>query len=249
MTSRDRIILMVVSTLVVLGGAWFLGVKPEREKASKLEVRITTANSQLTTAEGELSSARSAQVRYSDAYASIVGLGKAVPPAQEVPSLIYQLDQASNQKRVEFSSITAGSSATGAPTAPAAASSSGATETGAAPTAFTQMPFTFVFNGGFFDLYHLFAQLNQFTERTPAGVLHISGRLLTVQGVKLAQTTSSGKEGHNNELTGTITATAYVLPASQGLTGGATPGSPAAGGSATASASGSATPAVVRVTP
>jgi hypothetical protein len=227
----------------VLGGAWFLGVKPERQKASKLDARISATSSQIATAEGELSNARSAQASYSAAYASIVSLGKAVPPGQEVPSLIYQLDQASNQKRVEFSSIVTGSNGAATP-GPASKSA----PAGAAPTAFTAMPFTFVFNGGFFDLHSLFQQLNQFTERTPAGLLKISGRLLTIQSVKLAQA-STGKEARPGELTGTITATAYVLPASQGLTGGATPSGPAAGGSTASSTSPPATPAVARVTP
>ena len=48
------------------------------------------------------------------------------------------------------------------------------------------MPFTFVFNGSFFDLEHLFHQLNSFTERTSSGGLQVSGRLLTIQSVKLA---------------------------------------------------------------
>jgi hypothetical protein len=110
------------------------------------------------------------------------------------------------------------------------------------------MPFTFVFNGNFFDLYHLFQQLNQFTERTSAGQLHVSGRLLTIQGVKLAETTASGAEARHAELTGTVTASAYVLPATQGLTAGATPGGPPSSGS-TSTASSPTTAAVARVTP
>ena len=39
-----------------------------------------------------------AQRRYGSAYASIVTLGKAVPPGREVPSLIYELAQATNQR-------------------------------------------------------------------------------------------------------------------------------------------------------
>ncbi len=48
------------------------------------------------------------------------------------------------------------------------------------------MPFTFVFNGSFVDLYHLFQQLDRFTVRTASGGLQVSGRLLTIQSVKLA---------------------------------------------------------------
>jgi hypothetical protein len=249
MTSRDRIVLTVVATLVILGAAWFMLVAPEREKASKLDTKITAASAALSTAEGELANARGAEARYSTAYASIVSLGKAVPPGEEVPSLVYQLDQASNQKHVEFSSVASGAAgssggagAAGGPSATPAAS--------VTPAAFTQMPFTFVFNGSFFDLYHLFQQLNRFTERTPSGVLQISGRLLTIQSVKLAQASGSGNEASKEGLSGTITATAYVLPPSQGLTAGATSTGPAGAGSqASTTSSPTTTPAIARVTP
>ena len=106
----------------------------------------------------------------------------------------------------------------------------------------------------FFDLEHLFGQLNGFTVRQASGGLQVSGRLLTIQSVKLAPEATSGPAGSKagQSLTGTVTATAYVLPATQGLTGGATPSSP--GGatpvSATGGASGSPTaPAIARVTP
>jgi hypothetical protein len=244
MTTRDRIVVIALAMFVVLGGVWFMAVKPERKQASELATKVSTASAQLATAEGELANARGAEARYSTAYASIVSLGKAVPPSQEVPSLIYQLDQASNQKRVEFSSIVSGSSSpSSSPTASAASAAA------AVPSAFTPMPFTFVFNGGFFDLYHLFQQLNQFTERTPSGVLKISGRLLTVQGVKLAQLSTAGSETKKGQLSGTITTTAYVLPASQGLTAGATSTGPAGTGSTASTASSPTTPALARVTP
>ena len=169
-----------------------------------------------------MANARADQARYASAYASIVSLGKAVPAGQEVPSLIYQLAQASNQKNVDFSSISTGAS-TGTAAAPRALGGGGAGR-GGATAGFTQMPFTFVFNGSFNDLYHLFQQLNRFTTRTTSGGLQVSGRLLTIQSTKLSPSTSTTTVGAKptEQLTGTITATAYVLPATQGLTGGAT---------------------------
>jgi hypothetical protein len=108
-----------------------------------------------------------------------------------------------------------------------------------------------VFNGSFFDLHDLFQQLNQFTERTPSGVLRISGRLLTIQGVKLVQAAEGSTGSKKRQLSGTITASAYVLPASQGLTAGATPAAPAGVGAPASSSSSSSptTPAIARVTP
>jgi hypothetical protein len=241
MTTRDRLVLIAIATFVVLALAWFAVVAPERHKASALEAKVNTASAQLSTAESELGTARAAQARYTAAYSSIVSLGKAVPPSQEIPSLIFQLAQASNRKNVDFSSIVSGGSAASSSSAP-----SGAPTSPPATTSFTQMPFTFVFNGNFFDLEHLFGQLDHFTVHKASGELQVSGRLLTIQSVRLAPATTAESTA-SGRLTGTITATAYVLPATQGLTAGATPSAPA-GASASAS-SGTGTPAIVRATP
>jgi hypothetical protein len=259
MTNRDRVVLIVISTFAVLAAGWLLLVSPERKRAASLKTQVDAASAQLASSSGELAKARADQARYAAAYASVVSLGKAVPAGQEVPSLIYQLAQASNQKNVDFSSITAGGSGAGgsaaASSTPASATSATASS-GPATTAagFTQMPFTFVFNGNFEELYHLFQQLNGYTVRTTSGGLRVSGRLLTIQSTKLTPLAASASAGVKpGELTGTITATAYVLPASQGLTGGATAASPA--GSATTpvssptTASSPSAPAIVRVTP
>jgi Type II secretion system (T2SS), protein M len=263
MTGRDRIVLIVIGALAVLGAAWLLLVSPERKQASKLEAQVSAARAELSSAEGQLADARNAQAQYGKAYTAIVDLGKAVPVSQEVPSLIYELEAASNLKRVNFVSITsgtgAGGSGPGAGGAGAAASAS--TASGAASAGFSQMPFTFTFEGGFFELYKLFQKLNGFTVRTASGDVKVSGRLLTIQSVKLAPvnnsggSSGSGKAGCGCLLTGNVTATAYTLPAGQSLTGGATPSGPAGitgstrSASTTSGVSSPATPATVRANP
>jgi cobalamin biosynthesis Mg chelatase CobN len=261
MTARDRLVVIVLALLAVLGAVWLLLVSPERKKAATLAAQVSAASAEVASAHGTEASARNAQAQYAAAYASIVKLGKAVPANREVPSLIYQLAQASNEKSVEFSSITAGSggssSAGGSASASAsAASASASAASGAALAGFTEMPFTFVFNGSFFDLQHLFEQLDNFALDTTSGDLQISGRLLTIQSVSLAGASGSAGAGSGvspGTLTGTIAATAYVLPPTQGLTGGATPASPASATTTTAStttaASSPAPPAIARVNP
>ncbi len=250
MTGRDRIVLIGVVVLVVLGAAWLMIVSPERERASKLNAQVAANQALLSSAEGKLASARTAQGQYSAAYAALVNIGKAVPPTPEVPALIDQLTRASNQKSVEFSSITASSSGGSAASASASAAST-------ASAGLSEQPFTFVFEGSFFDLEHLFRQLTDFATLTPAGQLQVSGRLLSIESVKLSPQDSSGsaqgKSGVSN-LTGTITATAYVLPASQGLTATATSTSPTgattpASSSTTGAASSPTAPALVKVNP
>jgi hypothetical protein len=101
MTGRDRMVLIVISVVVVLGAAWMLVVSPERQQANKLAGQVAAAQAQVTAAESTVSSARAAQSQYAAAYASLVNIGKAVPPSDEVPALIDQLTQASNEKSVQ----------------------------------------------------------------------------------------------------------------------------------------------------
>jgi hypothetical protein len=248
MTNRDRLVVIGLTSLAVLAAVWLLLVSPERKKAATLETQVSSAQTELTTAEGKVSGARADQARYTSAYASIVSLGKAVPAGEEVPSLIYQLAHATSQKDVEFNSIVAGGSGG------SSSSSTAAAAPVAAAAGFTQMPFTFVFNGSFKNLHHLFQQLNRYTTRTTSGGLQVSGRLLTIQSVKLSPVTgsTSGSGQSSEQLTGTITATAYVLPGTQGVTGAATATSPTGATpavSSAASTSSAAAPAIARVTP
>jgi len=265
MKGRDRMVLMGIIVLVIAAAGWMLVVSPERKEAKSLEAKVASAKSELSTAEGQLSDARNAQSQYSAAYADVVKLGKAVPPSSEVPSLIYQLSSATAKGKVEFSSIVSGgtgaaSTATAATPAPTAAATAapGASTAAAVPTAsaaataaFTTMPFTFIFNGGFFDLEHLFRSLTGFTNYTSSGGLEVNGRLLTIESVKLSPAPSEGSAGKaSGQLTGTIAASAYVLPASQGLTDGATASSPTgAAPAATTGATTATAPAIVRVNP
>ena len=254
MTGRDRIVIVSLATAAILVAVWMMAVSPERKQASQAAGEVASAQSQLQSAESQVASASTSRAKYQAAYSAIVSLGKAVPASQEVPSLIYQLAQATGQKNVEFASITSGSGGSGSPSS----SSSGTSAAAASAAGFTQMPFTFVFNGTFDSLYDLFNQLDGFAQRTTAGDVLVRGRLLTVQSIKLAPSTAAavpasgaGAGKTEEKLTGTITATAYVLPASQTLSAGATPAGPA-GAVQTAASGGSSstnTPAVIGANP
>jgi hypothetical protein len=258
MTTRDRTVLIVLGLIAVLGAVWVLLVSPERKKASALDGQVASAQQQLSSAEGSLAAARTAEAQYPAAYASIASLGKAVPTSAEVPSLIYELERASNNKKVEFASITA-TATSGSASPSGAAGSAAGTSTGTASTAaaqataagFSQMPFTVVFNGSFFDLEHLFGTLDGFARRGSSGTLRVNGRLLTIQSVKLAPlgsgSTSPGASGPAaaTQLTGTIAATAYVLPAQGTPAAGSPAGSSSPAPAASSGAGGSPTPPAV----
>jgi type II secretion system (T2SS) protein M len=249
MTTRDRLVLMTLIVLAVLAGGWLLLVSPERKQAAKVQAQVSSARQQLASAQAQASEARSAQVKYTTAYASMVSLGKAVPAEEEVPSLIYQLDQLSNQRDIDFNSISTGTSGGASGGTSTAASAAATTAAGAGPGGFTQMPFTFVFKGSFYGLYHFLHEIDGFAQLTSAGTVRVNGRLLTIQGANIALENQATGGSASGRLTATITATAYVLPAGQGLTGGATATSPTGTSAPTSGASSPTTPAVIRGTP
>ncbi len=251
MTARDRLVLISVIALAVVGVVWLMFVSPERKKANQAAAAVAAAEAQLASAHSELATARSAQAKYAASYATIVNLGKAVPTTQEVPSLIYELAQASKQKKVEFASIASASGGKGV----ASLSTPAAAAAAAAAGGFQQVPFTFVFNGTYSGLEQMLQRLTSLATRTSSGALEVNGRLLTIQGVTLQPVTAAGGSTSNPHLTATVTATAYALPpeaAASSSASGSTPassGSSSSGSSTSTSSSSSAPPAVIGAKP
>ena len=104
------------------------------------------------------------------------------------------------------------------------------------------------------DLTDIHAQVNRLFDGflgqpNGSGKIEVSGRLLTIRSVSLTPASSGTPNGKTSGLTGAITAAAYVLPASQSLTGSATPASPTGEGTTSASASSPVSPAIVKVNP
>jgi len=238
MRDRDRLILIGAVVVAVLVVSWMFWVSPERKKAATVHDQVATAQQTLSTAQTQLSSAQTSKAQYADAYAALVGVGKAVPPTAEVPSLIYEVNHAAGTHGVGFTSIATANSAAGSTAA-------------VVPSGFTPMPFQFTFTGTFTDLYHLLGRLQSFEVQTPSGKLVVTGRLLTITSASLAvagggsSTPTTGTAGTAPSavvLTGDVNATAYVLPPTVPTTGAATTAGapPTTGSSATP-----ATPALI----
>lgn len=259
MSARDRMVLIVVAAVAVLGAAYLMVLSPERKKATEVQAKVETARTQLSEAQSKLASATEDERRYSAAYASIVSLGQAVPADQEVPSLVYELDHATAKDQVSFESITSGGSASGSSSSSSSSTSSASAGASVASAGFQQLPFTFSFKGTYEQLYKLMGRLQGFTISMPDGSVQVRGRLLSIQGLTLASGGASGGSssgpagGSSEDLTATVTATAYVLPPGQSLTGGASASGPSAAsatGSGGSSGTGpTTTPAVVRPLP
>ena len=279
MTTRDRLVALIVGAVAVLAAFWFMALSPKRKDAADLGSKITQAQQRLDTARQSVTAATAARKRYDTDYAAVAKLGKAVPADDDLASLVYQLNHVSQSAHIDFRSIKLDSTGASAPAvappaaqAAAVASASGnnsgssssssttptttpppatgvpATQTAAAglppgstvgSAGFPTMPFSFEFDGSFFDMEHFFNGVQRFA--TLAGdQLSVRGRLLTVDAFAL----TASREGFP-KVKASINATAYLVPQDQGLTGGATPAGPAAPApaSTTAPSGSSAAPA------
>lgn len=220
MTARDRLVIIVVVALAALAAAWLLEVAPKRNQASSLGNQITAEQQQLASIQGQLTQAMSARRAFAADYAQLARLGEAVPPDDDIPSLIYEIQSAATASHVDFHGLElaagsggASSSSTAAPLPPGAA---------VGPAGLPTEQFTFAFQGSFFNLSNFFNRLARFVVSTKTGV-SVSGRLLTINSIGLA----AGPAGFP-QITATVAATTYIVPAAQGLLDGATPTGPAA---------------------
>jgi type II secretory pathway pseudopilin PulG len=255
MSTRDRTILVVIALAAAVIGPWLLIVQPKRDQAAKVQTQINSVQSQLASVRSELAAGTQARAAFASSYTSLVRLGEAVPTDDNTPSLIYQVQAAAKASKVDFQSLTfnAGQGGT-APTSstsskPSTSStdvSSTALPPGATigPAGFPIEPFTFTFQGSFFHLADFLGRLQRFVVANNQNVW-VSGRLMSLNAITLGQASGSP------QVTATISATTYLLPASQGLLNGATPAGPATSTTQTVSNSSptSSTPPAVVTAP
>lgn len=259
MTARDRTMIIVVCILASIVGSWMFVIQPKRDEASQLGAQLTSAQTKLDSARAQVAQGEVAKGTFARDYAAVAGLGEAVPPDDNVPSLIFQLQSAATGVGVDFQSVklTAGSvaQAPAAPTAPAstaAATTAGAAATQAVtatlppgatvgPAGFPTEPFTFTFAGNFFHLADFLGRLERFVVASNKRV-SVSGRLMTLNAIALG----AAPQGFPH-ITASISATTYLVPAAQGLLNGASPTGPAASGAQTVSTPGTSLPATTAV--
>lgn len=258
MTARDRNVLLVVGALAAVAAFWLLALSPKRKESRDVAAQVSTAQQRLDAARASASAAATARASYQRDYATVARLGKAVPVEDDVPSLVYELETLADKHGVDFRGIKlTGSSSAPATTAAAnaanvasAAGASGSASSASAsvapaalppgasvgPAGFPTMPFTFNFRGSYFAMEKFLRSMNGLTT-VEGKTISVNGRLMTVDGVGF-QAAPSGFP----KVDVTVSATAYLLPADEGLSNGATAAGPA-GATQTASTTSSTTAA------
>lgn len=226
--------LMALIAAVAVGALFFhFALQPKRKEAASVEKQVTEAQAKLDGARQLLDSNLDARAGFKTDYASVVRLGKAVPGDDDVRSLVVQLDTAAKHAHIDFQSIeVGGESGGGAAATPPAAGVAAPLPPGATigPAGFPIMPFSFGFRGQFFRLGTFFRRLDTFVRANNQRIA-VTGRLLTVDAVKLEPDTS----GFPN-IKATVSATSYLVSPLEGPTGGASATGPAVTGAPPGSA-------------
>ncbi len=185
----------------------------------------------------------SARRQFAGQYAQLAKLGEAVPPDDDIPSLIYQVQSAAQASRVTFRGLqltqrgseqlelTLSSSSPSGQTPTAPLPPGAAVGTAGLPTE----QFTITLAGNYFNLSSFFNKLEGFVA-SEDGTLVIRGRLMTINAISLVP----GPTGFP-QITASVSATTYIVPPTEGPFGGATPAGPAPTTQAQASSSGSST--------
>jgi hypothetical protein len=270
-TGRDRVIVMVLGVLAVVGAFWLLALSPRRHQAAALTQQVSDARTQLAQLVQAASKTPAGEKTQAANAAELAGLGKAVPADTQMASLMYQLQDAAGRAHVVFNAISP-SGANGAPAGNAAAAApapapapttttpaSGTTTTPASTDTSTPASPSTAAAGAtagpgagiqemtlslVFD--GRYADLERFLRRVN-GFATIKGQTIRVSGrlLSIDGISLAAAPAGFPQIRASINATAYIAPADLPAAGGGAVGSsaPAAGATAAAPApAGSAAP-------
>lgn len=232
MTKRDRLMLLVVLAVAMLGGFWMLILNPQRKAAVDAQAKVETARTQLTAAQQQLSSARQAEDAYRRDRTTVVKLGRVVPETDDIPTLLTQLSALARKEKVQFNaySLSSGGASSGsAASTDSTDSAAGATEapskssTAAVAPLFPpgsveisgglgRTPIALELTGQYFELERYLRAVQRFAvlsqKRSTSG-----GRLMVVDGFSYIFDEAEGNQNRRKpELKATLSASVYFAP-------------------------------------
>ena len=246
MKAQGRMLVFVLAGVAVLAGFWFAVLAPKRAETAAMSDQIAQAELRRDAAVTAASTAEQARRDYQRDYATVARLGKAVPADDDVASLVFQLESVARDNSIDFRSVklSGGAPAPAAPK-PADPAADGEDATAPAPATPTPvvsqappgavvgtaglltLPFSFTFDGGYLPMQRMLGAIDGLADVTDSGI-SVRGRLLTVDGFSLTQS----RKGFP-KVKAQVSATAYIVPADQGVTANATPQGPAGAAGAT----------------
>jgi Tfp pilus assembly protein PilO len=257
MRSSNRIVVAMLVVAALAGAFWIMLLSPKRDEVKKLESQVVQAQEALALHRSEVARGLEAKRQFPAEYQQLVVLGKAAPADSETASLIVQLNRIANHAHVKFQTFTLNAAAGAEEPAPEAApeapspegqpaSLPSPTEVAAStlplgasigPAGLAVMPYQLTFRGSFFKIADFIHGLDRMVRTTNSRV-DVTGRLVTINSFVLSPEPAGGFP----DLKASFSVTTFLVPPSQGVTGGVSPTSPEPESSTQVSATTGATP-------
>ena len=217
MTARDRTVIIVVLALAAIAAGWLLRGLAQAQPGFEPELARSRASSPSSPA----SRARwprggSARTAFAGQYAQLAKLGEAVPPDDDIPSLIYQVQSAAQAAHVSFRGLQLsppGSSSSSSSSSSelqqlelhrqlttAAASTPLPPGAGVGAAGLPTEQFTFTLDGNFFNLSPTSSTGSRASWSAADNHLLISGRLMTINAISLAPGSNRLPADHRDRL-------------------------------------------------
>ena len=203
MSTQNR---MIVGTLIAGIAAvallWFIAIAPKRSEHASVQENVTVQEGRLAAARAQLAGNRAAREQFPALMAELKRLDRAVPSRGEIANLLRELQR---RARLSASDLRLAQLKTGAaadtgrrPVTP------GAT---AGPGGLATLPFTFEYDGRYFDLLRILREVRTSVTVRSTGDLAIDGRLLTIDGL-----TFKRQDAGATRTKAVVNATAYIAP-------------------------------------
>jgi Tfp pilus assembly protein PilO len=188
LSPRARFAIAAAVVLVWALALWFLLVAPKRSHAAVLSEDVVAAELQL--ADAQLQARRPHKPSSGAKVADVLRLAKAMPSSADQAGLVLELDRLARSSGVTLRSITPSEAAVGAGGA-------------------TTIPVVVTATGSYRQITR-FLQHTRALVRVRSGTVRATGRLLTMQGVELAE--SSARKFPYLDATITLNAFVYDGP-------------------------------------
>jgi hypothetical protein len=207
---RDRIALVALLFLAVVGAYYMLALKPERQQIKALDAATATQQQQFASEQQQYAAGRAAQAALRANAAQLKSVLVAVPVQSDIPALLRTLEQTADAAHAKMRAIALTGSSSATTPSSTTASSAAASNTGGA----TGVPIQLTFAGGYVALDGLVRRLDGLVV-VSGDKVYATGPLLSITGVQL-----SGAP----KLVVQLTANIYQLPASSAAGQAATTG-------------------------
>lgn len=234
MTSTNKAIVAIVALAVLAFVFWTQLLSPKREEAKELGAQVEQLEASLVQHNLEIAEGEEAKGEFATEYQRLVVVGKAVPGDDDIASLLVQANRLADRAGGTFRDIQLSAEGSGEEVAPPPAAGStpaSPTEVAASllplgatigPAGLAVMPYTVTFDGNFFQIANFIKGIDSLVKTSDEEVT-VDGRLVTVDGFALEADPEVGFPA----LQASFALTTYLTPPGEGVTGGATPESPA----------------------